>query len=141
MSTIFVDIDGVFVTVRSVRTFGNTERFDPECMHYFNNLVGRTGAQVVVMGCSGQSIDEVKELFAKNKFTNTDAIIGKINNTNRSRGSEIKRWLKNNRYRAPIVIFNDDVDMLDLSKHLIRTSYEIGLTEIQTEKAQRMLRV
>ena len=140
VSTIFIDKDGVFVTTRSVRTFGITEKFDPSCVHFFNQILFRSRAKVVVTGCNGESLDDVKNLLRKNKVR-TDNIIGKIDNSRNSRGHEIKKWLKENRYGAPIVIVNDDEDMLDLKKHLIQTDYMIGLTEDQSDKAVKMLRV
>lgn len=140
---IFLDIDGVLVTPES----GMKRTADMNCVYHLNNLVGNTGAKVVVSsswrgrpdlqnkfiewGCAFEVIGETPRIEHKT--------VGGVLQTV-ERGYEIQKWLDDN--KKPLdrfVILDDDADMVHLKEYLIQTDYNVGLTEDKAFRAQLFL--
>jgi hypothetical protein len=138
---VFLDIDGVLVTARSTYDFQNADNFDPFCVGFFNHLIKETGAQVVISSTWRllYSFDDLVAHFA-GEGIDPGIIVGVTPSFDQkgnyglfipgNRGAEIAHWMKT----APegsigkFVILDDDEDMGELESHLIKTTWEKGLT-------------
>ena len=140
MKVIFLDIDGVLVTRQSLIggtkikkglvedcTIMSSLVFDFKCVDILRNVIGMTGAKIVISSSWRMCPDRVKKAM-------TDVGIEFIGYTPRlplgRRGEEIKSWLIDNRQVDGFVILDDDIaDMCSMVNHVVRTSMKDGLAE------------
>lgn len=140
MKAIFLDIDGVMNTSDSWGLPLNQQVLDEKVM-LLKMIVDKTGAKIVISS-SWRNYDKhmeiIKEALSKHNlyvYSVTPRLLG-----DNQRGDEIRKWLKINRKFTSFVILDDDTDMREYTRtHLIKTNYDIGLTEKQAEKAIAML--
>lgn len=148
MKLIFLDVDGVFITEKFIRSeFAKTGKpqgrtFDPSAVIECDRIVVATGAVVVISSVwrMGRSIEELTELFKLQGFKNTQ-IIGKTDVTSHGvRGREIQDHLNTLAVQPEkFVIIDDDSDMEHLMDHLIKTNQYDGLTaEIADKVIERL---
>ncbi len=133
---VFLDIDGVLVTLAS---WGTATRFDPAAVKNLNLLTDATEARIVISS-SWRFIREINDLLRAAGVTGQ--IIGRTPRLDGcSRGAEITAWLRFfNVETAPYVILDDDGDMDDLMNHLLRTTFDLGLTAECADEAIRVIR-
>ena len=118
------------------------EKAHPACVAALNRILATTKARVVVSSCwrIGRNLPELRELLRDWGVKAT--VIGRTPNLGTTRGSEIAAWLKEfeqSRDVAAIVILDDDADMDGLSKFLVKTKFEPGLTEADADRAIAIL--
>lgn len=128
MKIIFLDIDGVLITVKS-RTVP-----DSRCVKILNDITDNTGAKIVVTshrGISGKGI--IGEWLAEHGVTGE---VFDVTEHGRSlcRGYLIAKWLRDIKDNTDInidgfVIVDDDSDMAYLIHKLVRTNPVVGITK------------
>lgn len=149
---IFLDIDGVLNSIQSItknyeiwkkdkRKRKNTDFPTKEYIDRLLKLIKETNSLIVLSSCWRLS-KNIKQEFKKmgiplNLYIgNTPYLCGSI------RGTEIKRWIKNNwnnELYENFVILDDDSDMGDLSDYLVKTENKYGLQDFHIEKAKKIL--
>lgn len=143
MKVIFLDIDGVLNSrhtplKKCFKGFEEDERTDPRCVQLLNTVVERTQAKIVISSAwrIQHSAEELQAYFKHCGFTGE--IIGVTpvllnvdldpeDPDEWERGDEIQEWLDNNEVEN-FIILDDDSDMGYLKLHLVKTSFEVGLT-------------
>lgn len=140
MKVIFLDIDGVMNTSDSWSLPLNQQILDEKVM-LLKQIVDKTDAKIAISSSwrsFNRHMDVVNEKFSKYDlyvYSITPRLGG-----NNQRGDEIRRWLENNPKFDSFVILDDDSDMREYTKtHLIKTDYNIGLTQEQVDKAISIL--
>lgn len=163
MKIIFLDIDGVF----NSEDYGNSEFYlistaglsdaeimlthhhhhlDPLAIKTFNDLVKRSGAEVVLSSTwRGRYSPEVMTQMLKERGAefeikaSTPKLFGKMSERI-PRGKEIAAYLRGLEVQPEsFVILDDHDDMLQLKKYLVQTSMKHGLTTDDVEKALKIL--
>ena len=148
MRVIFLDIDGVLVTLASARKKRRPAVADASCVAALNFLVANTGAVLVITSAwrIGTPIEKFQPLF--DSWGIKARVFGSTGQRQDSRGIEIAKWLK---YPAPkflepepvesFVILDDDADMGMLLPRLVQTNHLVGLTMSDAEQAIKILEV
>lgn len=168
MKIVFLDFDGVLNSRKYFNSLANKEederlvlvttdqQLDPKAVELVNQLVERTGAQVVISS-------SWRILHALDEETNTGKIerpslntilknagarfkaVGTTPRTYEDRGIEIQLYLdylksKGEEVEA-FVILDDDSDMAHFlnTKHFVKTAFEYGFTEFHLEEAIKAL--
>jgi len=161
MKIIFLDIDGVINTVKSVSNprvqpegftanLYGVSKLDPDCVARLNKITNATGAKMVISSSWRILFDDI-ELLAKYLHSEgvTGEIIGRTPRFAKSyvrgemtygRGLEIQEWLSGQVGIESIVILDDDSDMLHLSPFLIKTGWQNGLEDHHVDAAIEMLK-
>lgn len=150
MKVLFLDIDGVLVNRESLmKASGIHAKAHPACVAALNEIVSKTGANVVVSstwrhfgllkmkdflsdwGVKAKVLDCTPDLTRKR-----GAIYSNV-----CRGDEIQAWLDGyDRYPVEsFVILDDDSDMNHLLPRLVKTEFERGLTMEDAARAIEML--
>ena len=134
MKLIFLDIDGVLITLKTCKHFGVV---DPECVQQLNRITDVTGAKIVLSSCwrIGWTIHHIREKLKE--WGVTGEVISKTPvDWKKERGEEIQQWLDeyylDNSNIEPIesiVIIDDDRDMAHMLPYLVHTTFTWGLTE------------
>lgn len=146
MRIIFLDFDGVLVNRAALlKGSGYSAYGAPECVAALNKIIDATGAYIVVssahrMGCR---VEELQKRL--DKWGVRGRVIDKTPvHWQDPRGVEIYTWLKNSQDRdferiESFVILDDDVDMVNLIGYLVKTEFEVGLTEADADRAISIL--
>lgn len=134
---LFLDIDGVFTSFRTVAGFGRAPSphsaqprilFDEVAVRIVGNIVQAAGAQVV-LSSSWRRLDDwhsIGPVLGLPIIDRTPALCG-------PRGAEIAAWLSAHPEVTTFAILDDDGDML--AEHLpyfVKTTFEDGLTWANT---------
>lgn len=156
MKVIFLDIDGVLNSVDYWQREGQrcaegfnypTKRWwaagiDPRCVRKLNRLIRDTGAKVIVSSTwrHGATLDFLQEILEMRGFRGE--VIGKTPHlSGRPRCAEITMWLATYDEVPPVeayVILDDDVDA-EISSHYVKTSNQVGLTDMDVAAAKVIL--
>jgi len=123
MKVIFLDIDGVFCTLRShfayAKKGGLMCHFDPTCCRLIKKLLELHNAKIVVSSVWRYDHHKV-ELFAKLKKHNLFQFLHEDWRTsdlfNKIRGEEVKEWLSRHPEVEKYIIIDDDSDFLEEQK-------------------------
>lgn len=158
MKVIFLDIDGVILSLESIRLNGSGSKSMPtdRTREAFNWLIEQTGAMVVVSSTwrRGRSRTDLAELLDRWGLKCT--VIGMTPvltvplqvkeisfEGSASRGTEIAKWLSDwTLFRGgthSFVILDDESDMGELQPRLVKTDFETGLTMTDAHKALEIL--
>lgn len=144
MKVIFLDIDGVLNYRGCKDHIGGCRGIERSCVEKLNRLVEETGA-ICVLSSTWRTIYPLKEM---RQFLRDRGFAGKLvdqtPNFNRSgvRGLEIDAWLKNTNRGESIesfVILDDNSDMFPWRHRLVQTDDELGLTDVDVDRAIDML--
>lgn len=163
MKLIFLDVDGVLNSdtyfaseAYKKETTGASDaeimlilhqaHLDPNALQLLNDLVQRSGAEVVLSSTwrSKYSPTELTEMMQKRGATftisdSTPILYGKMSERI-PRGKEIKAYLSKLAVQPEtFVILDDHDDMLGLKKFLVWTDYKPGLTSQDVEQALQIL--
>lgn len=163
MKIIFLDIDGVFnssdygesefyllstagLSDAEIMLTHHHHHLDPKAIKLFNDLVKRSGAEVVLSSTwRGRYSPEEMTAMLKDRGAEfeikeaTPILFGKISGRI-PRGKEIAHYLKLlEKQPEAFVILDDHDDMLHLKPFLIQTSMQHGLTQDDVEKALKIL--
>lgn len=167
MKIIFLDIDGVLNSDRSIMTAGKKhqawksatpdtggyEKFtvctiDPIAVELINLLVRETGAKIVLSsvhrnhfkGNEDVRVPLIREYLGKLGIESEHVIGFTSSNFNGHRGSQINEWLEKNPQVLHYVIIDDSSDMLDCQKeHFVLVSGRDGLSSGNYRDASRIL--
>lgn len=136
---LFLDMDGVLVTSRSLKRYGKSRPFDPIAAASMQKVLAQTDAKFVVSSNwrfvyrTVEAFDEMltNEGFAKGSVVSMTPDLGRgIDGI--ERGDEIMAWLERN----PVEVFavvDDDNDMSRVpSESFFRTDISVGLTPAQS---------
>jgi len=145
---VFLDIDGVLVTKRSLKGCTSWEKSAvPDCIEALNRLTAESGAEIVVSSAWRlDGLDSVREVLQVWKVSgNLRGITPDLSRTEEAmthvvpRGREIKAWLAQNPDVQSYVILDDERDMDGLDGKLIHIACDYGLTAEDVSAALRML--
>jgi len=136
---IFLDFDGV------VNAFSEPESLrclSQGCVANLNTLLDRSGANIVVTSTWRilHSLADLRQILVNAGLKYPERVIGVTPRNDGIRGKQIERWLEN--YPEEVeafVILDDDSDMGNFSGKLVRTDSDIGLTDLDVEKALKIL--
>ena len=157
---VFLDIDGVLVNRASLMNCENKwphSNCAPECVAALNRLIEQTGAAIVVSSVwrIGASLAELRDIL-HDHFGVRGKVIGKTPRfpyndipgttdlSEEMRGKEIDRWLQDHGERHAVesfVILDDDSDMGIHKNRLVRTRFEVGLMEVDVDRAVQVLAI
>lgn len=118
---------------------------DPEKIVLINQLIKRTGAQVVVSSSwrIGRTIEALQDILEFHGFIGEIIdVTGEVYNG--TRGDEINEWLCKEAFildNDEFIIIDDDSDMEPFMSRLVHTSMEVGLTQDHVDRAVEMLNV
>lgn len=142
---LFLDVDGVLnngswameMYERGVRVFRDGLLFEPSLVQ-LRRIVDETGAAIVVSSSwrlDPEAYEQLREWLAKYGMVIHDQTpwVGG------DRGEDITAWFNRNPGRYRYVILDDDDDMGRHLKHLVRTDFNIGLTEEKADECVRRL--
>lgn len=139
MSIIFLDIDGVLVTMNSVSPFV----FDPKCVKKLNVILKETDADIVVSS-TWRVIEPIERLIKKFKVEGVEgriiSITPVLNGDDNSRGNEIAKWIQENNFKGKFIVIDDDSDIEPFEKVWVQTTWENGLTDSNVEQAIHLLK-
>jgi histidinol phosphatase-like enzyme len=144
---VFLDIDGVLNTNRSVTQFGSEDIFDPYCVFALNRILDQTGAKLVVHSNRRLQMD----LDTLQEFLFTNGVRGVVidraarpgegGSKATKRHEFIQEWLDGHPCKdRRFVILDDERDMGHLLDHHIRTRERTGLTKELADQAILMLK-
>lgn len=164
MKIIFLDIDGVLnsdaycespeylfetqhMTDQLIMLVNHYVLLDPRALHRLNDLVKRSGAEVVLSSTwrSKYSPTEITKMMQDRGATftvtaSTPVLHGKVNSSRIPRGKEIATYIDGLKVKPEsFVILDDHDDMLTLTKVLVKTTMKLGLTADDVEKALKIL--
>jgi hypothetical protein len=149
VKVVFLDFDGPIIPLQShAHRIGLLEKAWPPCVAALNRITDSTGAMIVVSSswrCAGQAV-----VTAQLKMWGVTADVIGITPEFASRmesgiwvtfarGREVAAYLEAHPEIESFVIFDDDEDMEELSHRLIRTPFEVGITETDADAAIAML--
>lgn len=127
---IFLDIDGVMNSINERKLhpedFGKMYGIDPKPVAILNDLVEKTGAEIVLSSTwrLDENYKEVMREAGINVIGRTPYLGGQI------RGEEIDLWLKEHGSDVDLyAIIDDDSDMLPHQPHFLTSGFEWGLTQ------------
>ena len=122
---IFLDIDGVLAPIRRWDRYGD---LDPACIQVLNEIVARTGADVVVSSTwrYGKTASELQKILQAQGFTGCVLDTTPTGAPGADRGEEITAWLAEHAVSGYVII-DDHVDMGELRTHLVQTHPAHGL--------------
>lgn len=139
MKVIFLDIDGVLVTMESFtryRRSGSNAQAHPDCVEQLNRILAHTGAAIVLSSTwrmFGRPYMDRKftEWKIQKPVTDFTPILqtkeGEIV-VSQPRGHEIQSWLDGHPEVRQFVILDDESDMAHLLPALVKTDFNDGLT-------------
>lgn len=150
MKVVFLDIDGVcnnkkFLNQCRLHGVPVDDWIDPEAVKRLNRITDETGAVIVVSSTWRlpfmHRFSDLKALLFKHGITAKVKDMTPNQNRVNGRGGEIQKWLDTWMFTevTSFVILDDDNDMNDLGKFLVRTSMEDGLQDRHVEEAIRIL--
>ena len=154
MRVIFLDIDGVLNSTRTMIVWGSglvpfTQReldnisrddvlLDPVAVDLLRLLTEASGAKIVIsstwrLRSSPTAFHKMFDLYG---WDTRDIVIGLTPVLHHKRGDEIASWLKDNPVVEQYVILDDDSDMLvDQLPNFVNTEHDVGFARGDFEKA------
>jgi hypothetical protein len=134
MKVIFLDFDGVLVTVHDRYTNAS-----PYCVAMLNDITNQTDAKIVVSSSwrCGSTVAELTDTLQR--WGVTGEVIGKTPLLRgKKRGYEIQAWLDEHPVKS-FVILDDDSDMAHLKSSLVKCHSHHGIDTKQVAKALKVL--
>jgi len=132
MKVVFLDIDGVMNNIRRWPKKAGRTWIDPMAVRRLNKITHATDS-VIVISSTWRRFWNVKKILQQAGVRGS--IIGSTPFlTNEPRGSEIQKWLAKHGAEK-FVILDDDSDMGNLREALIKTKWDVGLTDFHVKKA------
>ena len=142
---IFLDVDGVLnngtwaieMFDKGVRVYHDDILYEPS-LERLKGLVEATGAKIVVSSSWRQvpsayaNLTACLERFGLEIYDKTPYVGG-------CRGDDITAWFKRNPGEYSYAILDDDDDMDGHMDHLVRTDFDVGLTDEDCERAKDIL--
>jgi hypothetical protein len=134
---IFLDFDGVLAPIRRWDRYGD---LDPACVRVLNDVVARSGADVVVSSTwrHGKTVAELQEILKSHGFAGCVLDKTPAGEPGADRGDEISAWLAQHAVSAYVII-DDHSDMGPLRHRLVQTRPADGLRPVDGERAIAIL--
>jgi len=145
MKIIFLDIDGVLNSRKSLANFKSLWQLSPDNISQLNKIIEATDAKIVISSSwrHCREISSELESYLNNDCGIKGEIIGRtpVIGFRRRRGCEIATWVEEWQGETidSFVILDDGNDMEPFMDRLCQTSFEVGLTEKDADKATKML--
>lgn len=149
MKLVFLDIDYVLSSYRKAkevymitgkRHSGKDFPFDEKCMENLKYLINKTGAYIVITSSWRKYEDHMIALKEKLiEYDLLDRVIGKTNVLG-NREEEINEFLNNIKDKISFIILDDNNQIGELTKYLVKTNPYTGLTKQDTKNAILKLR-
>lgn len=146
---LFLDVDGVFNSLRSFVALGGSQCFDPVAVRLLEMLISECELTVVWStawrGLHGWDGGNILRVLGQTPMTNLPLWERVMRNgeplqtpdlSGRSRGAEIQSWLSGADV-GDFVILDDDDDMGELSPYLVKTEFETGLCHHHAEEISK----
>ena len=127
--------------IQSKKYFGH--EFDPVCVKYLNEILEITDSKIVVISSwrEGRTLKQIQSIFEINGIIKVVGITPLIKDV--IRGKEIMEYIFNtNKTDLEVhefVIIDDEEEMGELTGHLIRTEFAIGIDEFVKNEVIRRL--
>lgn len=152
---IFLDIDGVLNTPRSIKLtpkivegvpywYGrHLHALDSECIRRLNKITDETDAKIVISSTWRHMFEQAPEVLIDH--FKSEGIIGEIIGftpvlRGKFRGDEIQSWFDHQGEQIDgFVILDDDSDMLHLKSHLVQTCTSRGIEDWDVSAAIAIL--
>lgn len=147
MNIIFLDVDGVINSMRSLKEAyekdhkphsGVNYPFDKKCLKYLRFLVKETNSRIVITSSWRLLEDHLIKLLDTLEKYGLDKYVMESTPRLGSREEEIKEYLNICRFDASFVIL-DNEPMEELGAYAVKTDQETGLTEEDVKKAIKIL--
>jgi len=137
---IFLDVDGVLNSGQDYYSF--TIETDKHFL-LLKRIIDATGAEIV-LSSTWRMHEEDRNIVHKRLQEFGMDFIDSNRTPNSSyelmhRGDQIREWFKNNPDVTSFVILDDDSDMCEYITHLVKTDTNVGLQELDVEKAIEVL--
>ena len=150
MNVIFLDVDGVLNSIKSLKTAYKDDNkrpysdyyypFDPKCMLNLKHLVEETNSYLVITSTWRQyEIGREILLSELKKYGLDTRVIGYTDILHKAREVEIKAYLEKLDEDVNFIIIDDSKGFPELEEFLIRTNFEKGLTKRGTKKGIKKL--
>lgn len=151
MKIIFLDIDGVLNSTESMKrnlSFGRFADLPDEKLVFNLNKIGEEfGNDLKIVISStwrlGSKLSDLNRMLFQSGVKIEAISMTPILHISRvPRGREIKKWLEEHKNLEikSFVILDDDSDMGDLKKYLVKTDPNVGLTIDDAKKAIKILK-
>ncbi len=142
MKIIFLDMDGV-INFRYSRGW-LLDRWESDLVERINKITDKTNAKIVLSSTwrkSFNNLDECQEkldsMGFKVEVIGMTPVLPKIDI---ERGDEIQSFINMVDFEIEkFIIIDDEADMCHLLKYLVRTDYEVGITDENVEEAIKRL--
>lgn len=136
---LFLDIDGVLNSHNFLRnvtgdSFDHSHKIDPSTVELVNYITDTTNCHIVISSSwripYAKNLSGLRGLLQKVKINAPMQGITPINNS--PRGYQIQQYINSiSKYKniTNFAIIDDDADMLHLTKYLVKTDPNVGLTK------------
>lgn len=137
LQVIFLDFDGVIAPISDMNRYGD---LDHGCLRVLNEIVARSGAQVVVSSSwrFGKTVGELQQMLDEYGFAGRVIDRTPTDVQGCTRGEEVATWLAEHPVDG-CVILDDHGDMGGLSGRLVRTNATVGLQPADADRALEKL--
>jgi hypothetical protein len=154
MKLIFLDVDGVLNTMKSITQAQDIHHIEPSCLNNLKRIVDETDAQIVISSSWRFHADGMDVLYSKLESVGLkNRVIGSTPYVHGPRGREILKWLQdNNHTEAKYVVLDDDMihrdykgdgeadpSLQNMRSLHIKTHSSHGLTEREANQAIKKL--
>lgn len=138
MKVLFLDIDGVFVTKKTIRRYkelgvtGTGRILDPVKVSLLDKIIRATDVKIVISSDwrIGKDLFTLQTIFAYAGSGFTHHFIGKTGTADsRKRSDEIADWLSKNAVSKAAILDDMGPGLDDFQRILFRTTWEDGLTD------------
>jgi hypothetical protein len=124
---IFLDIDGVLNSFKSLKEFGTYKILDGQNIDCLNAIIEHTQGKIVISSSwrLQYTLEELQTILEKYGFNYCNSIIG-YTPLDKFREIEIEKWLKEYG-NTKFLIIDDSNNFSKYQNHLIQTSFSKGL--------------
>lgn len=148
MNLIFLDVDGVLNSTKfavkmleeeNVRVYAE-DMLDTHALRLLKLLVDKTEAQII-LASSWRKIPESRRNLERQLQQFGMYISDSTPDTGKKRGDDISAWFNMipGAKKCNYVILDDDSDMTVHIEHLVQTSFDVGLTRADVDRAIEIL--
>ena len=134
MKVIFLDIDGVLISMEDIARTRDPQLITPEKVALLNKVCEKTGARVVA-STTWRRDERFRDLLKEAGFTRSFCDDWRTDLDNNPRGIQIRNWLARNDDVESFCIIDDDRDFLkSQKKFLVATDFDTGMNETHVQK-------
>lgn len=136
---IMLDFDGVVDAFNEPQSLRSLSK---KCVANLNILLERSEASIVVTSTWRilHSLMDLEQILVNAGFRFPERVIGMTPRGYGARGQQIERWLNDHPEVEKFVILDDDSDMEPFMDKLVKTNSDVGLTNMDVERALEILK-